>query len=65
MRTSSRLVLGWIMSTLISVVISSTIVTRQYKTYGSSMYAGDQSTCTDSNILATELERGEEIIILQ
>ena len=56
---SSKLILGCIVATLISVVVSSNIVTSQYKTYGSSMYAGDQQTCTDTNILATELERGE------
>merc|ERR1711971_253663 len=47
-------------TTLVSST-SSWVVTSQYKTYGSSMYAGDIPTCTDTTVITTELERGSDI----
>merc|ERR1712083_1042842 len=45
-----------------STLVSSTnwVVTSQYKTYGSSVYAGDIQTCTDTTLISTEVERGSE-----
>ena len=44
----------------VSSLVSSSnfVVTSQYKTYGSSVYAGDIQTCTDSTVISTELVRG-------
>merc|ERR1712109_226959 len=61
MRTTSSRVSLVLMVTTVSSVLASTIVTSQYKTYGSSMYAGDVSTCTHSNILTSETERGSDV----
>ena len=60
MRTGVLRVLPALIITAASLV-SSNIITSQYKTYSSSVYAGDTNTCTDSTILQSEVDRGQII----